>query len=104
MSVETAGDVTFVNGVAAEQQTEGESAQPADERAAAIAAVKEALQEEGKTAAKKAKESREQDPLHPRDSVERDESGKFVAKPAADKTKAEPAPEAKSAEEDAESL
>ncbi len=103
MGVETVGDVTFINGVAAEQQTEGESAQPADEREAAIKAVKEALQEEGKRAASKAKESRDQDPLQPRDSTERDEAGKFVAKPKSDekKTEAKPAP---SAEEDAESL
>ncbi len=106
MGVETAGEVTFVNGIAAEQQTEGESAQPADERAAAIAAVKEALQEEGKSAAKKAKEAHDQDPLRPRESTERDESGKFVAKGASDKTKAEATdkPAAKSAEDDAASL
>ncbi|MDD5374481.1 hypothetical protein [Acidithiobacillus sp.] len=96
--------MTFVNGIAAEQQTEGESAQPADERAAAIKAVKEALQEEGKTAAKKAKEVHEQDPLRPRETTERDESGKFVAKAASDKEKEEPAKVAKEAEDDVESL
>lgn len=103
MGVEQAGDVTFVNGIAAEQQTEGESAQPADEREAAVKAVREALQEEGKRAAKSAKDSRDQDPLQVRETTERDESGKFVAKPAADKVKAEAKPAPKP-EEDAESL
>ncbi len=105
MSTEGADGVTFVAGVAVEQETAGETAQPADERAAAVAAVKEALQNEGKEAAKKAKESREQDPLHPRDSVERDATGKFVAKPAADKAPpAEAKAPAKEAEDDGESL
>ncbi len=105
MGVETAGDVTFVNGIAAEQQTEGESAQPADEREAAIAAVREALQEEGKSAAKKAKEAHDQDPLRPRESTERDETGKFKAKGVSDKAKDEAeAKPAKEADDDAESL
>lgn len=103
MGVETAGDVTFVNGIAAEQQTEGESAQPADEREAAVKAVREALQEEGKKAAKEAKESRDQDPLQPRDTSERDEAGKFVAKPRAQKATPEAKPEP-TPEEDATSL
>ncbi len=103
MGVEAVGDVTFVNGIAAEQQTAGESAQPADEREAAIKAVKEALQTEGKKAAKEAKEAHDQDPLRPRESTDRDETGRFKAKAAEDK----PEPDvkaAKSAEEDAESL
>lgn len=79
MSVEQSGDVTFVNGIAAEQQTEGETAQPADERAAAIAAVKEALKSEGKKAAAEAKDAIEQDPLRPRKSTERSVDGKFVS-------------------------
>ncbi len=104
MGVEAVGDVTFVNGIAAEQQTEGESAQPADERAAAIKAVKEALQEEGKSAAKKAKETHEQDPLRPRESTERDESGKFVSKAVSDKSEDIKDKVSKEAEDDVESL
>src|SRR4051812_14567751 len=73
-------EVTFVNGHAESQTTEGESATPPDERAAAIAAVKAAIKSEGESAAKEAKESVEQDPLRPRDNVDRDASGKFVAK------------------------
>ncbi len=103
MAVETTAEgVTFVNGVAAEQTTAGETAQPADERSAAIKAVKEAMEEEGKSAAKKAKEQDEQDPLRPRDNVERDADGKFVKsgkEPAKTAEKAEP-----TAEEDSESL
>lgn len=84
MSVEVSGDVTFVNGVAAEQQTDGETQQPADEREAAIKAVREALKGEakkaGETAAKEAKEADEQEPLRARESVERGPDGKFLPK------------------------
>lgn len=98
---ETDGGVTFVNGHAASQQTEGETAQPADERSAAIAAVKEAMEAEGKSAAKKAKEADEQDPLRPRDNTERDADGKFIK---SGKKDAEPEKAAAAPEEDAESL
>jgi hypothetical protein len=73
-------EVTFVNGHAESQTTEGESAIPTDDRAAAIAAVKAAIKNEGESAAKEAKEAVEQDPLRPRDNVERGADGKFVAK------------------------
>jgi hypothetical protein len=86
--VETeSGTVTFVNGRAESQTTEGEgSGTPEGERAAAIAAVKEALKGEaakaGEDAAKEARSAREQDPLRPRGDTTRDANGKFVAKPA----------------------
>src|SRR4051812_48313238 len=71
-------EVTFVNGIAEEQTTEGQSNIPADDRAAAIAAVKEAMKSEGEKAAKEAKDSVDQDPLRPRESVERGPDGKFL--------------------------
>ena len=71
--------VTFLNGVAIEQATEGETHEGTDrgdELAAAKAAVKKVIdeeaKEEGKKAAKTAKEAREKDPLVPRD-----QDGKF---------------------------
>ncbi len=76
------GDVTFVNGQAVEQQTEGESHEGTDrgdELAEAKAAVKKAIEEdakeEGKKAAKEAKTHREKDPLVARD---RNADGTFV--------------------------
>lgn len=77
------GTVTFVNGHAESQTTEGEGSGIAgDEREAAVAAVKAALKDEakkaGESAAKEAKKSDDQDPLRPRESTERDASGKFV--------------------------
>jgi len=73
------GEVTFLNGQAIEQTTEGETHEGTDrggELADAKAAVKKALEssakEEGKKAAKEAKEARALDPLAPRD-----EDGKF---------------------------
>ncbi len=75
-------DVTFVGGIAAEQETEGQSNLEAGERSKAIAAVKAAMKGEGEKAAKEAKSAIEQDPLRPRESTERDESGKFTRKPS----------------------
>ncbi len=76
------GDVTFVNGQAVEQQTEGETHEGTDrgdELEAAKAAVKKAIEEdakeEGKKAAKEAKSARDKDPLVPRD---RNPDGTFV--------------------------
>ncbi len=108
MATEATESVTFVNGIAAEQQTEGEgSGIPIDEREAAVAAVKAALKEEakkaGESSAKEAKESREQDPLRPRKSVERDVDGKFVAK-AEDGKEASKEPPKEDAEEESKAL
>jgi len=73
--------VTFLNGHAVEQTTEGEEHEGTDrgdELEAAKAAVKKALEEdaksEGKKAAKEAKVAREKDPLIPRDPY-----GKFLS-------------------------
>lgn len=63
---EAGGEVTYVGGRAVEQATEGETHEGTDhgdELAAAKAAVKAALAEEGKKAAKEAKEHLEKDPL-----------------------------------------
>ena len=70
-------EITFQNGRAIEQTTEGEvpDGDHGDERAAAMAAVKEVLEAEGKKAAKEAKEARAKDPLVPRD---RGPDGKFL--------------------------
>lgn len=75
-------EVTFVNGHAESQTTEGEGTGIAtDERDAAVAAVKAALKKEaseaGEKAAKEAKKADEQEPLRPRGNVERDIDGKF---------------------------
>lgn len=96
-------NVTFVQGRAESQQTEGEgSGMPTDERDAAVAAVKAALKDEakkaGETAAKEAKKADEQEPLRPRTNTERDIDGKFV------KSGKEPVKEADDASEDGESL
>ncbi len=77
------GEVTFVNGRAESQTTEGEGSGIAtDERDAAVAAVKAALkkeaQETGEKAAKQAKDNSDQDPLRPRETVERGPDGKFL--------------------------
>jgi len=107
--VETeSGTVTFVGGRAESQTTEGEgSGTPDAERAAAIAAVKEALKGEaakaGESAAKEAKAAREQDPLRPRGDTTRDANGKFVAKPA-DPDGAPEKPIKNESEEDATAL
>ncbi len=76
------GEVTFVNGQAVEQTTEGESHEGTDrgdELEAAKAAVKKAIdedaKEEGKKAAKEAKAHKAKDPLIPRD---RNPDGTFV--------------------------
>lgn len=103
--VETeSGVVTFVNGRAESQTTEGEgSGIPTDEREAAVAAVKAALKGEakrlGETAAKEAKHADEQDPLRPRSNTDRDADGKFVS---AGKDVEEPVKD--ESKEDAESL
>lgn len=76
--------VTFENGRAVEQTTEGhapeEGSAHGDERAAAIAAVKAALLDEakaeGKKAAKEAKEALDKDPLVPK---QRGANGKFLS-------------------------
>ncbi len=62
---EAGGEVTYVNGRAVEQSTTGETpdGDHGDELAAAKAAVKLALAEEGKRAAKEAKEHLDKDPL-----------------------------------------
>ncbi len=88
MAVETAdvdgGEVTFVGGKAVEQTTEGEtpSGDHGDELAAAKAAVKKAmeadLKEEGKRAAKEAKDHLEKDPGY---TASRDADGKFAKTP-----------------------
>ena len=85
---EDGGDVTFVGGKAIEQNTAGEepSGDHGDELAAAKAAVKAAMEEEGKTAAKEAKEARAKDPLVPRD---RGPDGKFLSPDPIEKEKAE---------------
>jgi hypothetical protein len=102
------GEVTFVNGQAVEQTTEGESHEGTDrgdELAAAKAAVKKALEEdakeEGKKAAKEAKTAREKDPLVPRD---RNPDGTFVQQDPveADKEAAVKALKAEKADEDKE--
>lgn len=94
MSIE--GEVTFVGGKAVEQTTAVESQAPADEREAAIAAVREALKGEGEKAAKEAKEALERDPLNPKNSgkksdkasseeevgAQRDANGRFLPKEA----------------------
>lgn len=74
---EAGGEVTYVGGRAIEQSTEGETpdGDHGDELAAAKAAVKLALQEEGKKAAKETKEHLAKDPMAPR---ERGPDGKFV--------------------------
>ena len=91
MSVEVVDDVTFVDGVAKEQATDGESSLADGERAAAIKAVKEALKADGEQAAKEAKAALEKDPLVPKapkakaapkegSGPERGEDGKFLPK------------------------
>lgn len=80
--------VTFVGGRAIEQETSGETpeGEHGDERAAAMAAVKKALEAEGKQAAKEAKEAREKDPLVPRD---RGPDGKFLTSDPVEKERAD---------------
>ncbi len=92
---EGGGEVTYVGGKAVEQTTSGETpdGDHGDELAAAKAAVKIALQQEGKNAAKEAKEARAKDPLIPRD---RGPDGKFLP------TEAEAAEARKAAEPDAD--
>ena len=76
---EAGGEVTYVGGRAVEQTTTGET--PAegtghgDELAAAKAAVKAALEEEGKKAAKESKEHLDKDPIQ----KARAKDGKFAA-------------------------
>mgnify|MGYP001617395095 FL=1 len=85
------GEVTFVNGQAVEQTTEGESHEGTDrgdELEAAKAAVKKAIdedaKEEGKKAAKEAKAHKDKDPLIPRD---RNPDGTFVPQDPVDADK-----------------
>jgi hypothetical protein len=76
---EGGGEVTYVNGHAVEQTTSGDEpdGDHGDELAAAKAAVKAALQDEGKKAAKESKEHLDKDPLQ-KAARERGEDGKFV--------------------------
>lgn len=78
---EAGGEVTYVNGRAVEQSTDGETHEGTDhgdELAAAKAAVKKALADEakeaGKAAAKEAKDHLEKDPIQ---KAARDADGKF---------------------------
>jgi hypothetical protein len=115
-SGEAGGEVTYVGGRAVEQATKGETHEGTDhgdELAAAKAAVKAALEEEGKKAAKEAKDALDKDPVQ---KAARDASGKFKsdkdpaeaeleeakAKLAKEMKDAEPKPEPKpkKAEED----
>lgn len=96
------GDVTFLNGQAIEQKTEGEDhggTDRGDELDAAKAAVKKVLEadarEEGKKAAKEAKEARAKDPLVPRDT-----NGKFQS--TADPVEEEKAAAVKALKDEAE--
>lgn len=76
-SGEAGGEVTYVGGRAVEQATEGdthEGTDHGDELAAAKAAVKVALEEEGKKAAKEAKSALDKDPLQ---KAARGADGKF---------------------------
>ncbi len=98
--------VTFVQGRAESQQTEGEgSGMPTDEREAAVAAVKAALKGEakkaGEDAAKEASRADEQEPLRPRTSTERDENGKFIK---SGKEEAQAKPKSEEDADDGESL
>lgn len=86
MSDET--QVTFVGGKAAEQTTSGESATPPDERAAAIEAVKKALQSEGEAAAEEAKESVRKS--RKASGFEEDEPAEEKSEPKAEKKEAKP--------------
>jgi hypothetical protein len=98
---EDGGDVTFVGGKAVEQETSGETpdGDHGDELAAAKAAVKKALEEEGRTAAKEAKAHREKDPLIPRD---RGPDGKFLTADPVEKEKAEAVKKLVAPEDDAD--
>lgn len=79
-SGEAGGEVTYVNGIAVEQETPGETPEEGsdhgDELAAAKRAVKEAFAEEGKKAAKEAKEHLDRDPLQ---KAKRAADGKFTS-------------------------
>lgn len=107
VTTEGGSEVTFVQGQAVHQTTEGEAPEGdhGDEVAAAKAAVKKALQEEGKKAAKETKEALEKDPLVPRG-----QDGKFLskAKPEDDsepEVPAKPTPKPKTeADEDTSAL
>lgn len=86
-------EVTFVGGKAVDQTVATESAAPADEREAAIKAVRAALQEEGKKAAKEADEALERDPLNPKNGSKK--SDKKASEEEVKETKAgKPKPDA----------
>lgn len=77
---EGGGEVTYVNGHAVEQTTSGDTpdGDHGDELAAAKAAVKAALEEDGKKAAKESKEHLDKDPLQKAAKRERGPDGKFL--------------------------
>ncbi len=95
---EDGGEVTYVGGKAIEQETSGETpvGDHGDELAAAKVAVKKALEEEGRTAAKEAKAHREKDPLVARD---RGPDGKFLTADPVEKEKADAVRAVKAVEE-----
>jgi hypothetical protein len=120
-SGEAGGEITYVGGRAVEQATKGETHEGTDhgdELAAAKAAVKAALEEEGKKAAKEAKEALDKDPVQ---KAARDANGKFksdkdpaereveeakeaLAKEMKEAEKPAPKPKAKEEDEDASAL
>lgn len=117
-SGEAGGEVTYVGGRAVEQATEGEQHEGTDhgdELAAAKAAVKVALEEEGKKAAKESRDHLAKDPIQ---KAARDADGKFKsdlepaeqevedAKSALAKelAKSEPKPKPKEEDDDASQL
>lgn len=89
---DTNGEVTFVGGKAVEQTVATESAAPADEREAAIKAVRAALQEEGKKAAKEAEEALERDPLNPKNGPKKSDKKASEEEAKEPKAKADKAP------------
>lgn len=115
---EAGGEVTYVGGRAVEQSTEGdthEGTDHGDELAAAKAAVKVALEEEGKKAAKESADHLDKDPVQ---KAARGKDGKFKsdlepaeqevedakAKLSKELAKAEPKPKRDEADEDASAL
>jgi hypothetical protein len=85
MSENEAPEVTFVGGRAVEQHEALDSNMPTDEREAAKAAVRKAIDEAGKTAASQAKEAKAKDPFRPpgaksddSETPERGPNGQFL--------------------------
>lgn len=94
---EAGGEVTYVNGHAVEQTTSGETpdGDHGDELAAAKAAVKAALEEDGKAAAKESKEHLDKDPIQKAAKRERGPDGKFLKDEDAEGTTEAPSKPAK---------